>query len=146
MITLKEISEENVVTICELDVAPDQRDQVAPNAVSIAEGNYAERAWFRAIYDGETPVGFVMLALEHDKNEYYLWRLMIDQRYQGKGYGKAAMKLVVAFLKTMPQVEELLTSYVPNGELGANHFYESIGFIDTGRIDHGEVVMRMPIR
>ena len=146
MIRLVEISEENVIPICMLEVAEDQKDQVAPNSFSIAEGSYAERAWMRGIYDDEKPVGFVMLALEPEKDEYYLWRYMIDQRYQGKGYGKAGMALIIQFLKTMPEVEELITSYVPNGERGANHFYESIGFIDTGEVDEGEIIMRYSLK
>ena len=56
-VTLREITAETVRAICNLDVAPEQRGYVAPNAVSIAQAHFQPRAWFRAVYAAETPVG-----------------------------------------------------------------------------------------
>ena len=60
-ITLKEITEETLRSVLELEVSKDQKKFVAPNAVSIAQAHFSKNAWFRAIYANDTPVGFVML-------------------------------------------------------------------------------------
>lgn len=118
---------------------PEQRHYVSSNAVSIAEAHYYRQAWIRAIYAGETAVGFVML---HDENLsdalevedfYALWRLMIDAGHQGKGYGAQAMKLLVEHVKSNPSAAHLLTTYKP-GEHGPQGFYRKLGFEHTGRV------------
>ena len=86
-ITMKEITAETVWPIMKVNVAENQKSFVAPNANSIAEAYFTKEAWFRAIYAGEEPVGFVMLFADEKKPEYFLWRLMIDKDHQGKGYG-----------------------------------------------------------
>ncbi|NER81295.1 MAG: hypothetical protein F6K42_17360 [Leptolyngbya sp. SIO1D8] len=60
-VSLREITADTVRTITDLDVAPEQAHFVASNAISLAEALFAPEAWYRAIYHGETPVGFVML-------------------------------------------------------------------------------------
>jgi len=124
-----------------LKVKDDQQDQVASNAVSIAQGNYSDKAWFRGIYFDDTPVGFVMLSIDKEKKEYWVWRYMIDKNHQGKGYGKAALLQVIDFMKTLPDIEEISLSYVPK-ENGADAFYTKVGFIDTGKKIEDEVIMK----
>ena len=60
-IQLREITSATLPGILELEVAEHQRGFVATNAESIAEAHFSELAWFRGIYAGETPVGFVMI-------------------------------------------------------------------------------------
>ncbi len=67
MIEFREITKANVTIIIDLAVNDYQEDQVASNAISIAQGNYNEKAWFRGIYKGDQPIGFVMLYLNHEK-------------------------------------------------------------------------------
>ena len=57
----RKVTKENFWDIIKLRVFPQQK-HVAPNSVSIAEAHYSEYAWFRAVYYGDEPVGFVMLA------------------------------------------------------------------------------------
>src|SRR5947209_3030079 len=59
-VTLREVTQENVRSICALEVGESQKNFVAPNATSIAEAHYSDKAWFRAIYADDTPVGFVL--------------------------------------------------------------------------------------
>ena len=129
----------------DLEVKEEQKDQVAPNPVSIAEGHYSDEAWFRGIYFNDTPVGFVMLWIDKEKPKYWVWRYMIDKNQQGKGYGKAALIQVIDFLKTMPNIEEICLSYVPK-ENGADAFYTKLGFIDTGEEKEGEILMKYMIK
>jgi diamine N-acetyltransferase len=143
-ITLREVTRETVRAVCRLQVGPGQDRFVAPNAVSIAEAYFQPKAWFRAIHAGEELVGFVMLYEDHEKAEYYLWRLMIAAEHQRRGYGQQALSLVVDRLRTLPGARELLTSAVP-GEGGPRPFYERLGFTATGEVEDGEEVLRLPL-
>ncbi|MGH3086848.1 MAG: GNAT family N-acetyltransferase [Rubrobacteraceae bacterium] len=141
-VTLREVTRESVGDVCDLKVASHQEQFVAPNAVSIAEAYFEpEAAWFRAIYAGETPVGFLMLHDDAANEEYYLWRFMIDARYQGRGYGRRALELLIEHVETRPGARTLFTSCVP-GDGGPGPFYEEMDFVYTGEVDDGELVMR----
>lgn len=144
-VSLREVTADTVRAVCDLQVAEHQRHFVAPNAVSIAQAYFEqENAWFRAVYADETPVGFLMLDDDPANAEYYLWRLMIDERYQGLGYGRAALELLIAHVRTRPGASELFTSCVP-GEGSPCPFYERMGFVYTGAVDDGELVMRLAL-
>ena len=141
-VTLREVTRETFGEILRLKVAPGQERFVSPNEVSIAEAYFSPGvAWFRAIYSGETPVGFVMLRDDESKADYYLWRFMIDARYQGRGIGRRAIELLADHVRTRPGATALYTSCVP-GEGGPGPFYEKLGFAYTGEEDEGELVMR----
>jgi diamine N-acetyltransferase len=141
-VSLREVSANTVKDICALSVAPGQERFVAPNAVSIAEAYFCKNAWFRAIYAEETPVGFLMLYDDPQKGEYHLWRFMVAENHQGKGYARRAMELLIEHVRERPMAEELLLSYVP-GEGSPEGFYRGLGFEPTGEVDEGEVEMSL---
>jgi diamine N-acetyltransferase len=141
-ITLQEITAETVWPIMKLSVSEKQKGFVAPNANSIAEAHFSKEAWFRGIFAGEEPVGFVMLYIDEMKPEYYLWRLMIAEGHQGKGYGSLAMKQVIAHVRDHHGASELLTSYVP-GDGNPAPFYYKLGFEETGEVEDGEKVLKL---
>lgn len=144
-VTLREVTRETLEAILKLKVAPSQESFVAPNAVSIAQAHFhPETAWFRGVHAGDDPVGFVMLDIDTTKPEYGVWRFMIDERHQGKGYGRQAMQLVIAHVRTLPGATELLLGVVP-GEGGPGPFYQALGFAFTGEVHHGEQVMRLAL-
>lgn len=143
-VSLREITLENFREIVRLEVAPEQTDFVASNAYSIAEAHFQPHAWTRGVYAGDTPVGFVMLRDDPEKPQYYLWRFMIAAEHQGKGYGKAALDLLVAYVRTRPGATELLCSYVP-GDSGPGGFYAKYGFTETGEIAGGENVITLAL-
>lgn len=144
-VTLREITGESVRAICALEVAPEQRGFVAPNAISIAQAHFEPKAWFRAVYADDEPVGFVMLFEDAEKPEYFLWRLMVDAGHQGKGYGRRTLDLVVERVRGLPGAAELLTSYVP-GDAGPRDFYLRYGFVETGEVEGMERVIRLELR
>jgi diamine N-acetyltransferase len=74
---------------------------------------------------------------------WFLWRLLIDERHQGRGYGRAALERIVDIVRDAGGTE-LLTSYVP-GEGGPWPFYERFGFVPTGELDGVEVVLRLDL-
>jgi diamine N-acetyltransferase len=142
-VSLREITSHTVREILALQVSEPQRDYVASNAVSIAEGHFNPGAWFRAIYAGELPVGFVMLfdpmapgAIVRgpvEPTDIGLWRLMIDHRYQARGYGRAALDLVRLHVCSETQGSRLVSSY-RLGQHGPEGFYLRHGFRRTGRL------------
>jgi diamine N-acetyltransferase len=145
-ITLREIDRENFYRCAKLDVREDQREFVASNALSIAQSKVEPECVVQAVYDGEEMVGFVMYGLDADDGRYYLGRLMIDQRHQGKGYGRAATTEVVERLRRIPECREVhLWVNVKNS--GARRLYESLGFEGTGEMHTNgvEELMRLKL-
>ncbi|SDH08648.1 diamine N-acetyltransferase [Lentzea fradiae] len=105
--------------------------------------------WYRAAYDGDEPVGFVMLSWNLTPGPgllgpYFLWRLLIGAPHQGRGYGTAILDQVVDLLRA-DGATELLTSCVP-GDGSPQPFYLRYGFVPTGETDEdGEVVLRLDL-
>ena len=133
MINLREINGKNLKSIIDLNVKEDQKDYVASNSVSIAQGHYSKSAWFKGIFNDDLPVGFVMLDLIEEENKYFLWRFMIDCKYQGKGFGKIALTQVIDYVRSLNLYTDIKTSYVP-AENGAGGFYKNFGFIEYEEI------------
>ena len=131
-----------------LTLSPEHRNMVASNAVSIAEAYFEPHAWFRGIYAGDTAVGFIMVdksGLVPDETDdekpisfpgWFLWRFMMADQEQGKGYGKQSLDILVDMMRK-EGLQELRTSCGrgPGSPLG---FYEKYGFVQTGRIIYEE--------
>ena len=149
-VTLKRITRRNLEAILGLKVKPKQEFLVATNAKSIAQAHFYREAWYRAIYLGDTPIGFVLLVdrtlkykrIKQKNPTLYLWRLMIDGKYQGKGYGRAAVELVINHLKTRPNAKEI-TLHHEQTEGNAGLFYEKLGFKLTGKVEHNELERKL---
>jgi len=148
-VSLQQITRQTVRAICRLEVAPQQRGFVAPNAVSIAEAYFSPKAWFRAIYAGDEPVGFLMLSDDRGDDgrepEYYLWRFMIAAEHQSKGYGRRALELLVEHVRGLPRATTLFCSCIPASEGGPEPFYLAFGFEPTGEVEDGEMVLRLDL-
>lgn len=142
-VTLREVTADTLRAICTLSdtLLENQKKMVASNAVSIAQAYFEPKAWFRAIYADDTPVGFVMLYDDPEKSNCYLWRFMIGGPYQKHGFGRQAMNLILDRGRSRPNATEMTLSYVPI-EGNPAPFYRRMGFEPTGEIEDGEVVMR----
>ena len=145
---LREITKDTLRPVLKLEAGDGGRN-VAPNAVSIAQAHFAPEAWFRAIHVDDMLVGFVMLfdptlTPTPEENQFFLWRFMIDERQQGHGYGRAALRLVIEHVRTRPGANELYVSHNKSAEPLAR-FYASLGFRYTGEEDEGELVMVRPL-
>lgn len=157
---LERVNSDNCFDLADLTVAEDQTDFLAPNQESmmlaygtLMEGKYVE---VFGIYDGPTPVGFVMIGHnsfsfdgcpEVYAHSYDLWRFMIDRRYQGQGYGRDALKLILDYMLTFPDGEEALltTSYVETNQKAKN-LYLSFGFVPNGDTCGNEVILTLPVK
>ena len=151
-ITLKKITRTNVDSILALRVKPEQENLVASNAKSIAQAHFDRGAWYRAIYLDNIPIGFVLVvdsSLKYKqlgrKNTYlYIWRLMVDGKFQGKGYGEKAVELVIDHLKTRPNAKEVKLHHAQT-DGNAGKFYEKLGFKLTGKILEDEVERKLAL-
>lgn len=142
MIQLKEIDRQNFSAVIKLKVADEQQSFVASNVLSLAQAKVYPECVCWAIYNDETLVGFTMYCLDHEDQEYWIYRLMIDARHQGKGYGKAAMELVIEQLQRDPEHHVMYLSFEPENT-AAQKLYEKLGFRADGRVIDGEIVYKL---
>ena len=140
-----------------LSVGPGQDRFVASVETSfrdaVVDAHAMPRMW--TVHDGDTAVGFVMISdgipverLASDEDlvgPYYLWRLMIDRRFQRRGYGTATLDAVVAYLRDRPSADVLWTS-AGQGDGSPQPFYERYGFAATDRVVEDEVVLGLDLR
>lgn len=139
-VTLRKITRENIKAILALMVSEKQK-KIYPrsNSYSIAEGHYPpddDPVWMRAIYAGEEPVGFLMTSEAREAGEYAIWRIMVDEKHQGKGYGSRAVGLLLERIKAFPNAKALYTSHI-KGDGDAGPFYRKRGFKYTGKVMGG---------
>jgi diamine N-acetyltransferase len=149
-VSLRAVDDESRAALEALRVSEDQGRFVDGVRLSLEEAaSYEPRPWCRGIYADEVPVGFVMLA-DDDPTcpwPYFLWRLLIDERYQGRGYGRAAVELVVDYVRSRPGAVELMTSVASYGDEELDRasplgFYLRAGFERTGEVMDREIVLR----
>ena len=150
------VTDEDRAAALRLRSAPGQEQFVASVEQSFADAIEHPEACARywAVYDGDEAVGFAMISdniptptLEADPTlvgPYFLWRLLIDERHQRRGYGTATLDAVVAYVRSRPNGEALLTS-AGQGEGSPQPFYERYGFVPTGDIVDDEVVLRLDL-
>lgn len=140
-VTLREITPENFKDCINLEVADEQKNFVAPNVTSIAQSKIYPTVEPFAVYNDDELIGFVMFGLDIEDDRYYLVRLMIDEKFQGRGFGKAATLAVIEKMRKVDDCNEIYLSFVPENK-GAEKLYKSVGFEQTGEISEGEIVMR----
>lgn len=141
-VTLRDITPANWEAIIALKVREDQKNFVASNLYSLAEAKIFPDCVPLAIYAAEQPVGFLMYAYEDERREWWIFRLMIAQEEQGKGYGRAAMRLAIERMRAIPGCERIFISFEPENSV-AEQLYRSLGFVPNDEIFHGEVVYRL---
>jgi GNAT superfamily N-acetyltransferase len=147
-VSLRPLNGSNRQEIEALRTSPSQERFVSTVVESLAEAADEPdgRAIAWAVYADETPVGFVMISDEVGSTDYipqYLWKLLIDERYQHRGFGTASLDLIVEYFRGRLDVEVLATS-AGQGEGSPLPFYEGYGFVRTGEIVFDdEVLLRL---
>ena len=142
MIELREITQENYEECLSLKVAEHQRAFVSSTVHSLAQAWVSyHTSYLFAIYAEGRMVGLLMLGYYERKDQYTLWKFMIDQRYQKKGYGRKALGLGMKYLVDRFGVKEVYTAYV-KGNRVARELYASFGFRETGEIEENQVEMK----
>lgn len=145
-ILLREVNSDNWYECVNLQVAENQKDFVASNAFSLAQAKYETGCMPMCIYDDETMVGFVMLGIDdEDGDKLWICRFMVDEKFQGKGYGKASMEKIIEHIKNTYDHDQVYLSEMPENER-AKGLYKSFGFEFTGEVDDGEEVMVLKLK
>jgi diamine N-acetyltransferase len=143
-IILRKLTNDTFRECIGLKVAAGQEDYVASNVFSLAEAQADGVSNPRAIYADEQMVGFIMYDFNSAEGRGYITRLMVDRRFQGNGYGRAAMQQVIDLFKANPDCREIYTSIHPENSV-AEGLYVSLGFRLTGEMDDGEAVLLMDL-
>jgi diamine N-acetyltransferase len=144
-IELKDVTAENRRAVATLELNPDQEDLVAGNAESLQEARSDPDARPRAIYAGDRLVGFLMYDAgqpDDDPREALIYRFMIDRRYQGGGYGRAALGKAIEEIRAVPGVRTISISYMPDNPV-TKRFYASFGFQEIGADEDGEMIAEL---
>ena len=148
MVSLRPVTDANREAVEALSVRAEQRRFVSDVDESMLEAarEPGARALYWAVYEEETPVGFVMIADEVDDPEYiahFLWKLLIDHRHQRRGLGTATLDLIADYFRERG-VEAMWTSAV-EGDGSPVAFYERYGFTRTGELHGEEVLLRLQL-
>jgi diamine N-acetyltransferase len=99
VLTYREVTEHNWRAVANLSLKDGQKGNLAANVWSLAGAAYSEDAWVRTIYADETLVGMLMLATWDPDEAYYIWRFMIDDRYQNQGYSRRGIEYAIAHIR-----------------------------------------------
>lgn len=118
---------------------------VASNALSIAQSKI-ENGWIvKAIYYEDNMIGFTMYGYCYENNFYEICRIMIDHKYQGKGYGKVALGKVIEEIRKIKDCSEIFLSFYPENKI-AKRLYEGFDFKDTSKIIDGELLYSLVLK
>ena len=138
-VVLKSLGEAEREAVVALEVADDQEDFVATNAESLEEADENPACVPLGVFSGDEPVviddlvGFAMYALDGDDGNWWIYRLMIDKRFQKRGLGRAALRAVVERMSAIPGCDAVYLGVYPENEAAAN-LYRQEGFRETGQI------------
>ena len=131
-VQIVELNAENWYDCCELEVSPEQKKFMESNAISIAQSKFEPTLKPYAIYDNEKVVGFLMYnSVQEELDGYWIYRIMVDKTFQGKGIGKVATALMLSEMAKLPNAKKIIVGYHPEN-LEAHHLYTSLGFMDEG--------------
>jgi len=152
-VTIRPVTAENWRTLIQLKVRKDQSHFVASNLHSIAEAQFGfddEGHWNSypfGIYADEEPVGFLMYASnpKHSKIQVFVMRLMVDERFQGRGYGREAIKIALDKFRADQSVRVVAISYEPENHT-AKKLYAGLGFKETGEMAGDETLAVLNLR
>ncbi|MBY7136986.1 N-acetyltransferase [Bacillus toyonensis] len=131
-VKLVELNAENWYECCKLKLSDGQAEYIEPNVISIAQSKFEPTLKPYAIYCEEEVVGFLMFNSEMEELDgYWLYRIMIDKKFQGNGIGKAATNLMIEEMSKLPNAKKIIVGYHPENK-GAHYLYSSLGFVDNG--------------
>ncbi|MGB7756556.1 MAG: GNAT family N-acetyltransferase [Salinisphaera sp.] len=140
-VTLAPVTRANWHAVIALRVEAEQAGYLASNLYSLAEAYVEPACRPRAIVAGRTVVGFAMYEYVAAENAYNIPRFMIDAGWQGYGYGRAGLELLLDEIDAEHADAAVLISLRPDND-AARGLYARLGFVETGRRIHGEDVMR----
>lgn len=147
-ITLRKIDESNFLDAFALKLGEGQEAFVSHPIRSLAQAYvYYSQCTPFGVYHGEDMVGYVMVIYDYDLEEYNIWHMMIDEKYQGKGYGRAAMEQCLTYIAQKPFGASNRVVLTCNRENpNAIGLYKKLGFSETGNEDGEEVELSLLLK
>ena len=147
MIELRPVTEDNFLSVFDLQLAPGQEQFVSHPIRSLAQAYiYRDQCQPFGIYADGKAVGYVMVIYDYDIPEYDIWHMMITKDEQGRGYGSEALDRVIEYIKTKPFGSSgriVLTCNKQNPV--ALELYKKRGFRATGVEDEDEIELVMTV-
>lgn len=144
-IKLARIDESNFIEAFNLRLDDGQERFVSHPIRSLAQAYvYYNQCCPFGIYLDDRMIGYVMVIYDYELGEYNIWHMMLDKKYQHKGYGQAAMEKCLSYIKTKPfgpSSKVVLTCNKDN--VGALHLYDKFGFSETGNMDDDEIELAL---
>lgn len=134
-LSFREITEENYRDVLKIRQTKEQEEKkyVANVVYSLAD------AWLYrndgmthpyAIYRQETLVGFILIEEDTEDNQYFIWRMIIDEKYQHQGIGSAVVDLAIEKTRAHPQLEKVVADYVEGHDIMKKILIKK-GFVQT---------------
>ena len=139
LVGLADVSPDNWRAACALSVRPDQTGFVAPVAYYLALCTYGDDWYPVVITAGGEIVGFAMWAVDEADDSFWIGGLLVDAHHQRRGYGRAALELLMEAAAGGGHSRVAL-SYQPANP--ARALYAALGFTETGEVEEDEVVAR----
>lgn len=127
MITFREIDRNNYMECICLKIKEEQKGFVADNARSLVEAQFEQGVYTRAIYSDDVMIGFVLFDYDPGIPGWSMSRFMIGEQYQGKGFGKEAVREFLKYIRDQMKIQELYLS-VEVENTAACRMYEKAGF------------------
>lgn len=137
MIRLEPVTEENWLEVARLSVSEEQQNFLDKPLGILARG-YVYRACNARVFaiadDGETVGVALVRDLDEEPACYDLQQFMIDRRFQSKGYGAQALRLILAALRDEGKYA-CVEVCVNKRDDAALRLFGKAGFADTGYMD-----------
>ena len=147
MIRLELVNKDNFDQVLDLEVAPKDQRRVASVEYSLAQAwlyRDSEVLFPYAVKSGQLTVGFLLLSYQPMENSYYIWRLLIDQKYQNQRFGKEVIQQVLQRARDDQQCHKVTVNYVI-GNHKMRYILEKFGFQPVG-LDGQEIKMELIVK
>ena len=147
MIRLELVNKDNFDQVLDLEVAPKDQRRVASVEYSLAQAwlyRDSEDLFPYAVKSGQLTVGFLLLSYQPMENSYYIWRLLIDQKYQNQSFGREVIRQVLQRARDDQQCHKVTVNYVI-GNHKMRYILEKFGFQPVG-LDGQEMKMELIVK
>lgn len=109
-----------------LEIRPDQREFVSGALETIAYACAHKNHKLFVETESGKAVGLLELSIDRKKGDYNIETVIIDRRYQGRGFGKFMLRFAVDYLKKAGAKK--LSIGVNRFNIPAQRLYKSVGF------------------
>lgn len=142
---LNKIDESNFIECFSLKLKEGQEKFCSHPIKSLAQAYiYYHQCTPFGIYEDDIMVGYVMVIYDYDEKSYNIWHFMIDEKFQGKGYAKKAMPLILEYIKSYPFGESNIVYLTVNKENNISiNLYKKFNFVFNGIEDEDEYTMEL---